>query len=1332
LAIDGARNLYVVDEYGYTVRKITPAGEVTTLAGKGGEAGSTNGSGAGARFGEMRGIALDGSGNVYVADTGNRTIRKISASGTVTTLAGKAGAFGHKDGVGGAARFEFANGVAVDAVGNVFVAEFDYIRKITPAGKTSTLAGKRENGSADGPASAATFRGCAALVVDAAGNILVIEERNNTLRKLSASGTATTVAGAAAIRGSADGAGNAASFYDPTGMGVDGSGNFYVADSENNTIRKISSAGTVTTLVGSPGREGSADGTAGTARFSFPFVLAVSADGTVYVSDLGNETIRKITPAGVVTTLAGSPGKSGKADGIGAVARFNNAQGIAVDSNGNVYVADTLNGTIRKITSAGVVTTLAGRAGQGGGADGTGSAARFGFPRALAVDNDGTIFVADDRLRKVTSAGVVTTLALTDEAGNPTDLWAEGLAVDETGTIYAAADGVVRKISSAGVVSSIGGNDNSSGNVPGVGSVARFSGTAGIAVGPDRGVYVLNERGQNITVGRPYLDLEVAQGGTMLASGAGTVDHGQVNSGAAGSTRTFTLTNRGIAPVSELAVGVADGPAGNAPGDYAVTAPLGATTLATGESTTFTVTFTPGALGVRMATLQLEYEVPEEPSASPFEVTLRGIGVDSALPAVLIASTNADPAWARMGNTLTLDFTSGEPIQTPTVTLLGNVVAAANVSGNRWTASATVGGNTQEGVAAFAIQATKVAGGTVTVGTTTDGSQVTVDRTPPLASISSEIDLGAGLTGRVPLAGLTESLTFSDALGIPTVTQIPAATTVVRRGTYPVSFTVRDDAGNETSVSTEVRVVFFQYENAAISYLRAGTKLGQPVSTESGLPEDTFLASLATPAVSDDRQMVTRATVFRGRAKLGAIFVQDGAGESLVPVYQSGPAPNAEGSGFLPNVTFKSFLDPVTAPGGAIAFAATLQGTGAKGAAVGAWSDLTSPGVLQLLLREGTAVPGLAGGEKLKAVTSLALRDGGLLALVKMGRVPNAVTAANDTALVLLKPAPAPAVALLRTGTLLGGEAGATIQSFSVLQPAQFSAGQGRWFADGAVVAKVTLASGEVRLVGLADTGAVIPLLSTMAAPSAAISNFDPAAKWKSFGLPSQGGPAAEFAVTAVFQSGLGGVTPADDEVVLGSADGSDWNILARKGDQIPPYDGDLLFVGFSDPASNDVGDVAFLATLSGLGVTESTKSALFAGPPADLEQIARLGGFATDEGGNDTGATWSRFLTFALTSGDVSGNGAGVVFLAETRGGDTKGTNKLGLWVKTPFDGTRRIMRTGDFQSPFGANLKNITLLNALPGSYGAARSLNATGSVAMLATFSDGTQELLRVDIP
>ena len=322
-----------------------------TLAGLAGNYGSADGTGSAARFEYPWGVAVDSAGNVYVADSQNFTIRKVTPAGVVTTLAGLAGSFGSADGTGSAARFYYPTGVAVDSAGNVYVADFanDTIRKVTPAGVVTTLAGLAgSTGSTDGTGSAARFLGPRSVAVDSAGNVYVADEGNSTIRKVTPAGVVTTLAGLAGSPGSADGTGSAARFNQPPGVAVDSAGNVYVADVYNSTIRKVTPAGVVTTLAGLVGSPGSADGTGSTARFKDPNGVAADSAGNVYVADEANETIRKVTPAGVVTTLGGLVGSSGSADGTGSAARFNLPYGVAVDSAGNLYVADYNNYTIRK------------------------------------------------------------------------------------------------------------------------------------------------------------------------------------------------------------------------------------------------------------------------------------------------------------------------------------------------------------------------------------------------------------------------------------------------------------------------------------------------------------------------------------------------------------------------------------------------------------------------------------------------------------------------------------------------------------------------------------------------------------------------------------------------------------------------------------------------------------------------------------------------------------------------------------------------------------------------------------------------------------------------
>lgn len=218
----------------------------------------------------------------------------------------------------------------------------------------------------------------------------------------------STLAGKAGFHGLLDGTGSAARFFFPNGVAADSAGNVYVADTKLNAIRKVTADGVVTTLAG--GTSGSADGTSTNAQFGTPTDVAVDSAGNVYVADYYNATIRKVTAGGVVTTLAGRAGEIGSADGSGNAARFHYPTDVAVDSAGNLYVADDNNSTIRQVTPGGAVTTLAGQAGHVGSTDGTGSAALFYNPHGVAVDDAGNLYVADYNNHTIRKGSVIFSL----------------------------------------------------------------------------------------------------------------------------------------------------------------------------------------------------------------------------------------------------------------------------------------------------------------------------------------------------------------------------------------------------------------------------------------------------------------------------------------------------------------------------------------------------------------------------------------------------------------------------------------------------------------------------------------------------------------------------------------------------------------------------------------------------------------------------------------------------------------------------------------------------------------------------------------------------------
>ena len=539
LASDGAGNVYAADAVNDTIRKVVLAtGAVTTIAGSPRAPGTADGKGAAARFDEPRGLAFD-AGNLYVADSGNGIIRKIVlATGMVTTIAGSAGAGGRVDGVGAAAQFSRPQGIASDGAGNLYVADTynDVVRQIVLAtGAVTTVPGASDGlpdsvvsdgagslyvaglggatvskidlatGASTSLSTGATpsSAGATGLAIDRAGS-LYFSDGHAALFKLDlASGAATKVAGT-------EGTGNGASpiFSAPSGLALDGAGNIYVADG-GAVIRKVALAtSAVTTLAGSTVAGGSADGVGAAASFNGAAGLALDGAGNLYVADQGNGAVRKITLAtGAVTTpqVAPAPGPYG-----GTGPGFGSPSGLALDGAGNLFVADIGAMTVRALAlSTGALTTLAGGFAYGSERDGSGydptqpwrqESATFASPSGIVFDGVGALYVTDvsgPTVRRVLLAdGTTTTVrpagddggtvdAGTDDSGVPAGLRApQGIVADGRGNVYVAdstSDTIRKVVLATGETTVLAGSPGLPGIADGIGAAARFNDPIGLA-----------------------------------------------------------------------------------------------------------------------------------------------------------------------------------------------------------------------------------------------------------------------------------------------------------------------------------------------------------------------------------------------------------------------------------------------------------------------------------------------------------------------------------------------------------------------------------------------------------------------------------------------------------------------------------------------------------------------------------------------------------------------------------------------------------------------------------------------------------------------------------
>jgi uncharacterized protein (TIGR03437 family) len=514
LAFDPNGNLYIADSRNNRIRQVI-GGIITTFAGNGtispGGGPSAYGDGGPATSAQLHlpmGVAVDGNFNVYIADTGDNTIREVTADGNIATIAGDS--FPSYQGDGGlaiVAELHSPEDVAVDSSGNVYIADTAnaYIREVTVlTGEINYIAGDGSIGfSGDGGyATSAGLIAPFALTVDSSGNVYFAENGDSRIREINAKTLdISTVAGNGTNGYSGDGStASSGQLNSPTGVVVDSSGNLYIADTLNARIRKVTSGGTMSTFAGNGTLSYSGDGGAAIqAQLNAPEGVAADAAGNFYVADTLNNVVRKVSTNGTIANFAGKGGAGNSGDGGAATsAQLNGPQGLAVDASGNLFIADTLNAKVRKVSTSGVITTVAGSGTPGYGGDGGAAAnAQLNLPLSVAVDTAGNLYIADfgnSRVRKVAASGVITTVAGSGTFGYSGDGGPavnaqldgpQGVAVDGAGNLYIAdsANNLIRVVTPGGLIATVAGN-----------GIAGYSGDGGQAtsaqVGNPAGVVV--------------------------------------------------------------------------------------------------------------------------------------------------------------------------------------------------------------------------------------------------------------------------------------------------------------------------------------------------------------------------------------------------------------------------------------------------------------------------------------------------------------------------------------------------------------------------------------------------------------------------------------------------------------------------------------------------------------------------------------------------------------------------------------------------------------------------------------------------------------------------
>ncbi|MGO8687251.1 MAG: NHL repeat-containing protein [Candidatus Dormibacteria bacterium] len=588
VAVDAAGNLYIADSGRDVVERVTPSGRLSVVAGDGRVGKPTPGRATSSELEGPSGLAVDGSGNLYIADNGNNMVEKVTPSGTLSVAAGlgQAGgapnavaedadgnlfiasidsdeieevtASGQESVVAGtdrpgaptpgpatSSRLGEPYGVAVDAAGNLYIADTDYnvVAKVTHSGTLSVVAGTGRSGlgaPVPGPATSAALGLPEGLAVDAAGNLYIADFLAHVVEKVTPSGMLAVVAGTGTLGAPTPGPATSSDLGTPTAVAVDAAGDLYIADADNNVVEKVTPSGLLSVVAGTAKVGLPAPRPAIGSQLDEPGGVAVGADGNLYITDADRSVVEQVTPSGTLSVAAGSGRFGQPTPGPATSSDLDFPSAVAVDAVGDLYIADTANDVVERVSRSGTLSVVAGTGDPGKPTPGPATSSELGHPSGVAVDAAGNVYIADsgnDVIEKVTPSGTLSVVAGTGDPGKPTPGPATGsdlsdplgVAVDAAGHVYIADTGndVVEKVTTSGMLSVVAGTGDQGAPTPGPATNSHLSGPGGVTVDAAGNLYIADS-------GNGVVEKVTRSG--VLSVVAGTGDAGAPTAGPATSS----------------------------------------------------------------------------------------------------------------------------------------------------------------------------------------------------------------------------------------------------------------------------------------------------------------------------------------------------------------------------------------------------------------------------------------------------------------------------------------------------------------------------------------------------------------------------------------------------------------------------------------------------------------------------------------------------------------------------------------------------------------------------------------------------------------------------